>query len=119
MKYCSNCGSPIPETAKFCDNCGTPLAAQATSEAMPVYEPPYYDAAPRRDESMCTVVKVFLILGCISIGWAIIPLAWCIPMTVSIFRKLNSGEPIGTGLKVCTLLFVNLVAGILLLCMED
>ena len=68
---------------------------------------------------MCTVIKVFLILSCVGLGWAIIPLAWCIPMTVSIFRKLNSGEPIGTGLKVCTLLFVNLVAGILLLCMED
>ena len=108
MNFCPNCGGPVSGTASFCENCGAPLTAAA-----PAYE------APRRDEAMCTVVKVFLILGCVSIGWALIPLAWCIPMTVSIFRKLNEGEPIGTGLKVCTLLFVNLVAGILLLCMED
>ena len=119
MKYCTNCGSPISETAKFCGNCGVPAAGQ-TGEAERVYEPPYYENGPRRrDDGMVTVIKVFLILSCIGLGMFLIPLAWCIPMTVSIFRKLNSGEPIDTGLKVCTLLFVNLIAGILLLCMED
>jgi hypothetical protein len=103
----------------FCGNCGVPVAGQAAETATRVYEPPYYDAPPRRDDGLVTVIKVFLILGCISFGALLIPLAWCIPMTVSIFRKLDSGEPIGTGLKVCTLLFVNLIAGILLLCLPE
>jgi hypothetical protein len=102
----------------FCGNCGVPVAGQA-AEAERVYVPPYYDQPRRRDDGMVTVAKVFLILGCIGFGAFLIPLAWCIPITVSIFRKLNSGEPIDTGLKVCALLFVNLIAGILLLCMED
>ncbi len=131
MKYCTNCGSPVAEGAKFCENCGARLAAQAgpaaqtapTAQAAQaeerVFEPPYYDRAPRQDDAMATVVKVFLILGCITFGWAVIPLAWCIPITVSIFRKLNNGEPIGVGLKVCAMLFVNLIAGILLLCMPE
>ncbi len=109
MNYCPTCGGSVSGTAAFCENCGAPL----TAPSAPAY------GATRRDDTLCTVAKVFLILGCVSIGWAIVPLAWCIPITVSIFRKLNSGEAIGTGLKVCTLLFVNLVAGILLLCMED
>ena len=28
MKYCSNCGSQIPETATFCTNCGNKLGDQ-------------------------------------------------------------------------------------------
>ncbi len=118
MKCCTHCGSPMNEKMKFCAICGVPLAGQ-TAEAERVYEPPYYDNdSRRRDDGLVTVTKVFLVLGCIAVGWALIPLAWCIPMTVSIFRKLDSGEEIGVGLKVCTLLFVSRVAGILLLCMD-
>ncbi len=118
MKYCTNCGSPLAEGMNFCGNCGVPVGGQ-TAEAERVYEPPYYDAPRRRDDGMVTVIKVFLILGCIGFGALLIPLAWCIPITVSIFRKLNSGEEIGTGLKVCALLFVNMIAGILLLCLPE
>ncbi len=49
----------------------------------------------------------------------LIPLAWCIPMTISVHRKLRDKQPISVAFKVCTLLFVNLVSGILLLCMKD
>ena len=118
MKYCTNCGSPLSEGMNFCGNCGVPVGA-GTAEAELVYVPPYYDAPPRRDDGLVTVAKVFLILGCIGFGVFLIPLAWCIPITVSIFRKLNSGEEIGAGLKVCALLFVNLIAGILLLCLPE
>ena len=118
MKYCTNCGSPLAEGMNFCGNCGVPVGGQA-AEAERVYEPPYYDAPRRRDDGLVTVIKVFLILGCIGCGALLIPLAWCIPITVSIFRKLNSGEEIGTGLKVCALLFVNMIAGILLLCLPE
>ena len=111
MKYCSYCGSQIADHAVYCEHCG------ARAGEPPA--PPSYTAPQRPDDTLPIVVKVFLILGCISLGWAMIPLCWCIPITVSIFRKLNANEPIGDGLKVCTLLFVNLVAGILLLCMND
>ncbi|MBE5890055.1 MAG: zinc-ribbon domain-containing protein [Lachnospiraceae bacterium] len=84
------------------------------------YQQPYPNNGMNQGNStLATVVKIFMILGCVSIGWSIIPLAWCIPMTVVCFRKLNNNEPIGIGFKICTLLFVNLVAGICLLCMQD
>ena len=65
-----------------------------------------------------TAIKVFLIIGCIVGGFALIPLAWCIPMTVSVFRTYNKGCDVSTGMKVCTLLFVNVVAGIIMLCIK-
>jgi len=63
-----------------------------------------------------TVALVFMILGCIATGWCLIPLIWTVPMTVSYNRKTKNGEPISVGFKVCALLFVNLIAGILMLC---
>jgi len=120
MKYCTNCGAPLGEASNFCEHCGAPVMGREAQRAeVLVYEAPFRDAPPRRDDGMVTVVKVFLILGCVGFGCLLIPLAWCIPITVSIFRKLNDGEPIGAGLKVAALLLVNLIAGILLLCMED
>ncbi len=66
-----------------------------------------------------TATKVFLILACIARGFAIIPLAWCIPMTVSIFHSFRDGRKVSMGMKICTLLFVSIIAGILLLCIPD
>lgn len=70
--------------------------------------------ATDNDNTMKLLVKIFMI-----IGWALIPLAWCIPMTVSTFKKLDAGEKLSTGFKVCSLIFVNLIAGIIMLCSED
>lgn len=103
MKFCSKCGNQIADEAVICPNCGC-----ATG----------YQEAPAKgsETTLQTVAKVFMILGTIANGFALIPLAWCIPMTVSYFRKVKNGEPVSTGFKVCSLLFVNVVSGILMLC---
>jgi len=46
----------------------------------------------------------------------LIPLSWQIPMTVIYFRKTKNGEPVSVGFKVCVLIFVSLISGILMLC---
>ena len=104
MKYCSHCGAEISEEAVICVKCGCAVENKPQST---------------KDDTLATVIKVFMVLSCIAVGWLIIPLAWCIPMTVSVFKKLNNNEPIGTGLKVCTLLFVSIIPGICLLCMDN
>ena len=48
-----------------------------------------------------------------------VPLFWCIPMTVSLSKKLKNNQPISVGFKVCTLIFVNIVSGIVLLCRKE
>lgn len=104
--YCPNCGSEVNDYAVVCLNCG------ASVEPMNLARRP-------RDNTMATIIKVFMILGCIAEGWAIIPLIWCIPMTVSVFNSLKTGRPISTGMKVCVLIFVSLISGICLLCSDD
>lgn len=49
----------------------------------------------------------------------LIALAWVIPMTISVSRRVKNCEPIGTGFKVCVLIFVNIISGILLLCRKE
>lgn len=109
MKYCIHCGEEIHDDAVICVKCGRSVepmkpAAVCTSNS---------------DDTMAVVIKVFLIIGCVAQGWLILPLAWCLPITITIFGCLRDRKPIGTGLKICTLLFVNLVAGICLLCRND
>lgn len=108
MKYCVHCGNELHEEAVVCVKCGRSVEAEKPAVVK-----------KSGNDTLATVVKVFLIIGCIAQGWTLLPLAWCLPITISIFNAMREGRPIGTGLKVCTLLFVNLIAGICLLCMND
>lgn len=109
MKYCVHCGAAIHEEAVVCVKCGRSVAP-LISQSTPIQ---------KQDDTMETVIKVFLILGCIAQGWLLIPLAWCLPITISVFNSFRDKKPIGTGIKICSLIFVNLIAGICLLCMND
>ncbi|MBQ7579161.1 MAG: zinc-ribbon domain-containing protein [Clostridia bacterium] len=122
MKYCSKCGEQVSDDASFCSKCGANVNSnnnetikvdpQQTSSAN------YNNSGNMAQEStLTTVAKAFMIVGCVVMGLAyLIPLAWCIPMTVVYFNKVKNNEQIGTGFKVCCLLFVSLVAGICMLC---
>lgn len=67
------------------------------------------------DQTLRLIAFILCILSAVSVCWAIIPLAWMIPMTVHCW-KLYKGEKVNTvAFGVCTLLFVNIISGILLL----
>ena len=104
MKYCSKCGNELLDDAVICPKCGCAVEGMRNPETVD------------NRSGLQTAAKIFMIIGCIAIGWCLIPLAWCIPMTVSYFGKTERGERVSTGFKICTLLFVNMIAGILMLC---
>ena len=106
MRYCAYCGAELQDDAAICMKCGCKVENRN-------------NVSGNTSDTMNTIIKVFLIIGCVTQGWMLLPLAWCIPITVSIFNSLRDRRPIGTGMKICTLLFVNVVAGICLLCMND
>lgn len=106
MRFCSTCGKEVYDQAVICPNCGCPLKQPKPME-------------DGETDGLATAAKVFLIIGCIAQGVFLIPLAWCLPITISICTRMSERRPVGTGLKICSLLFVNLVAGILLLCRSD
>lgn len=65
---------------------------------------------------MKIATKIFMVLGCILYGASLIALCWTIPMTVHYFNCVREHRHIGVGFKVCSLLFVSLIGGILMLC---
>ena len=40
---------------------------------------------------------------------SVLPLAWVIPMSIIILKKMKNKEPIGVGLKICTLIFIAIM----------
>ena len=60
-----------------------------------------------------TVIFVFTVIILIL---TIVRLAYVIPMTIVYRRKTLKLQDVSVAFKVCTLIFVNLVAGILMLC---
>ncbi len=72
-------------------------------------------AMDSNDQTLRMVAFVFCILSTVSLGWAIIPLAWMIPMSVHCWGIYKGTKANTAAFGVCTLIFVNLVAGILLL----
>ena len=105
MKFCQKCGKEIADEAVICPGCGCSVAQEKKGNG--------------GNDGLAVAAKIFLILGCIAQGWLLLPLAWCLPITISTCNRMKKGEPVGTGLKVCALLFVNLIGGILLLCRSD
>ena len=112
MKYCKNCGQELPEEADFCSNCG----AQCYYKVEPTHQP---QSNANEGSTLKTLALVFMIIATVISGFAIIPLCWCIPMTVRYYRYTKGEGTLSTAFKVCTLLFVSLISGILMLVDED
>ena len=116
MKFCSRCGKQLVNDAVVCTNCGCAVQVQYNLKT----------GKPKKESGLVTATKILLIIGTVSTSLATvpfmllpIPLAWCLPMTLSYFNKIKRGEKISTGFKVCTLIFVSMVGGILMLCDND
>lgn len=112
MKYCTYCGAQLSDGASFCNQCGKPCSNANYVNSTNVKQ-------NKENEGLIVAIKVFLILSCVAAGFSIIGLAWALPMTLVIFKRLDKKQPVGLALKICTLIFVNVIAGILLLVLND
>lgn len=67
---------------------------------------------------MRIVASIFMIIGTIySLLTTPLFLLWAVPMTVYyMYRTLYKEQNVSVAFKVCTLLFVNMIAGIVMLC---
>ncbi len=101
----------IPNDSVFCPSCGAKLSGEVKNvPVQPVRAKP---------STLSTVAFVFMVISTVCSGFFLIPLAWMLPMTLTFKSKVDRGEPIGTGFKICILLFVSLLAGIFTLCDEE
>ncbi len=133
---CTNCGSEVHYGARFCVSCGAPIAsasaqtdpyANSTQQAQPgaqytqttyIYNT-YQTSYPRDDNGgLLLAAFIFNLITTIGVAILIIPLAWCIPMTVHSYGVYKGTKPNTVGFGVCTLIFLSLIGGILMLVAE-
>ena len=115
MKYCVKCGNEMVDEAVICVKCGCAV------EQFPAVAEQPQQAPARTPSGLATAAKILMIIStvCMALSTCCISLAWCLPMTISYSNKIKAGQPVSTGFKVCTLLFVNTISGILMLCDND
>ena len=109
--YCRKCGAELKDGDIFCPKCGQKVEEEVHQET--VRQEVVFKR--QRDESLCNVGFIFCVIGTVVMGFAIIPLIWCIPMTIYVYNAIKDKKPMSVGLKVCVLLFVSLIGGIFLL----
>lgn len=133
-KFCSGCGAPLVGATPAAQPTPAPQEPGATSPAPATPPAPTYAYAQTPDQSvnivnygypqpavssndrtMRMVAFIFSIVSCVALGWMIIPLAWLVPMTVYTYGIYKGTKRNTTVFAVCSLLFCNLIAGILLL----
>ena len=142
MRKCLNCGAQNYDIAKECSNCRFPLDPIDYKEIKRSYQ----TTTEKSNNNLKTCAKAFLILGTVAYGvitliyailWllsfsikdnfstvvsAIYFLLFLILFSVSLFmtinycNKINNKEPVGIAFKICALLFIGLIPGILMLC---
>ena len=133
--FCTNCGNQVADGTSFCPNCGASITAAPAPAAVPAaayqrtyqqqayqqqaYQQPYGAAAATysREKSGGMLMAAFIlcVVSAVVSAPAIFPLAWMIPMTIHAYKIYKGEKPNTTAFGVCTLLFVNLIGGILML----
>ena len=125
MRYCHNCGNALNDGDRFCQSCGAKVEIEnmASGTERPVEPEMPKDnenkSEKKKNSELKTIIKILMIIVTVCSGFAIIPLCWTIPMTVSYSRKIEKGEDVSLAFKICTLLFMNMIIGILMLVDDD
>ncbi len=132
-QFCVQCGNSLASAAQPSTSqqqtAGTPVPPPAPGQQQQqAYQQPYVSEQPQpvyaqattypmtsQDETLRLINFILCILSCIALCWAVIPLAWTIPMTVHSWGIYKGTKPNTTAFGVCTLIFVNVIGGILLL----
>lgn len=110
-----------PSAAQDACNAGADAGA-GNAYVPPAPQPAAYQQTTTRvvssrseDGTLRLIAFIFCIISTVCSSWLIVPLAWMIPMSVVCWGIYKGTRPNTTAFGVCTLLFVSIVAGILLL----
>ncbi len=92
----------------------TPVDNSAAAAQGATYQGAVYTMSDT-DRTLRLVAFILNVISTVCFCWLIIPLAWMIPMTVRSWGIYKGTKPNSVAFGVCTLLFLDLISGILLL----
>ncbi len=90
MKYCTYCGSELPEEVKFCPNCGKPIVSD-NYDASPAYRPEAVNNSYPANNACCP--PTYLVFS------IVVTLLCCIPFGIigivnaaNVTSRFNAGD---------------------------
>ena len=86
MKYCPRCGAVLDDRDEYCKNCGEQFNKGEFNNNIAIID------------TLNLVSFILMLISTIFLGFAIIPLAWCIPMTVSCYTNYKNHQVSSIGL---------------------
>lgn len=146
MKICKVCGTKNFDVNETCEKCKTPLGAFYKRPNSASGDPGLDENKQGSDLSLAVKIILIIGLCSLAIGFLFSAGFWLaamsaetpdfitviahlivtailfaylivsLMMTLGYFNKIADGKRIGTAYKICTLLFFNPIAGILMLC---
>ena len=93
----------------------TPAAPVTSDTSYQVFDSEQIYPMTSQDRVLRLIAFILNIISCVGWAWLIIPLAWMIPMTVISWGIYKGTRANTVAFGVCTLIFVDLISGILLL----
>ena len=117
--YCHHCGREVENGNKFCPQCG---ALQDRYSEDDRYEEAEVVDSSKKDKvaseaqtGLDLAIKILMIIPTVACGFLLIPLIWMVPMTMHAFKQAEKNEPYGIGFSICSLIFVDPIAGVLMI----
>ena len=105
-RFCSHCGGGVNDDAVVCVHCGRSLDGATTAAS----------SLGVNSQGLQSAIKILMIIGTVLMAMETLGLAliWCLPMYSHYTEKMKRGEKVSVTFKVCTTLFINTIAGILM-----
>lgn len=112
-KYCTKCGAKMPSSFSICTNCGKFFEKENTNTTNQTK----YDFTSTKPNKHVyqIIIFIFMIISTIYLATFIIPLFWCIPMTITYWNKIRKNEKVSITFKICSLIFMGIIPGLLML----
>lgn len=108
--------APAAAAAEQQSYAGQYQASAAAGPLMSTMLPGQLYPMTETDRTLRLIAFIWNVLCTVGCGILIIPLAWMIPMTVHSYGIYKGTKANTVGFDVCTLIFIGLISGILLLC---
>ncbi len=101
MKVCRKCGNHVSDFTFICPKCNYKFENDD-------YKINMFNERKRKRESFDKWIKGLMIaVTIINACLFLISLCWCVPMTMLLFDKINTGDRVSGAFKACIFFFVS------------
>lgn len=118
---CPNCGADIKHDTAICQYCGTSTGYRPEKQEKSYNVNVSIPSSEKEstNKTLKTIALLLMVLSLASTAITIIPLFWMLPMIIYYSSRIKQNKDVSLAFKILTLVLVNAIAGIIMLCIKD